>query len=69
VQVSIPWLKDHPEAYQALCKLWTSKEFIAGSMKARENRGSGRSGHMYGPEGHIRMSKCMVRKIITKMHS
>jgi hypothetical protein len=69
VEVSIPWLKDHPEAYQSLCRLWMSEEFIAKSMKAQESRGSGCSRHMYGPYGHLRMSKRMVRKIIMKMHS
>jgi hypothetical protein len=34
VHVSIPWLKDHPEAYLALCKLWASEEFVAKSIKA-----------------------------------
>jgi hypothetical protein len=34
-----------------------------------ESRGGGRSGHTYGPGGHVRMSKCMVWKIIMKMHS
>jgi hypothetical protein len=69
VQVSITWLKDCPEAYRALCKIWASEEFIVKSMKARESRGSGGLGHTYGPDGHVRMSKRMVRKIITKMHS
>jgi hypothetical protein len=68
VQVSIPQLKGHPEAYLALCKLWASKEFIAKSIKAQE-RDSGGPGHTYGPDGHVRMFKWMVRKIITKMHS
>jgi NADH:ubiquinone oxidoreductase subunit F (NADH-binding) len=69
VHISIPWLKDRPEAYQALCKPCASKEFIAKSIKAQESRGSGGSGHTYGPDWHMRMSKHMVRKIITKMHS
>jgi hypothetical protein len=69
VEVSIPWLKDRPEAYQSLCRLWTSEEFIAKSMKAQKSRGSGGSGHMYGPYGHLRMSKHMIRKIIMKIHS
>jgi hypothetical protein len=34
VHVSIAWLKDCPEAYRALCKIWVSEEFIAKSMKA-----------------------------------
>jgi hypothetical protein len=38
-------------------------------MKAQDSRDSGESGHTYDPDGHIRMSKQMVRKIITKMHS
>jgi hypothetical protein len=49
--------------YQALYKLWASEEFIAKSLKARENRGSGGSGHTYGPAG-LCMSKRMVRKLI-----
>jgi hypothetical protein len=69
VQLSIPWLKDRPEAYQARCMLQASEEFIAKSMKARESRGSGGFGHTYSHDGHVRMSKYMVRKIITKMHS
>jgi hypothetical protein len=69
VQISIAWLKDHPEAYWALCKIWANEEFIAKSMKAQESRGTGRSGHTCGPNGHKRMCKLMVRKIITKMHS
>jgi hypothetical protein len=70
VQVSIAWLKDRPEAYQTLCKLWASKEFIAKSMKARECKGTGGPpGHMYAPDGHVRMGQQMVRKIVTKMHS
>jgi hypothetical protein len=70
MHVSIPWLKDRPEAYLSLCKLWAGEEFIAKSIKARESRGSGGSGHMYDSNGHIRMSKWMVRKIIMKcIHS
>jgi hypothetical protein len=69
VQVSIAWLKGRPEAYWALCKLWVSEEFIAKSIKVQETRGSGGLGHMYDPDGHIRMSKWMVRKLITKIHS
>jgi hypothetical protein len=57
VHVSIAWLKDRPEAYRALCKLWANEEFIAKSIKARESGGSGRSGHTYGPDGHVHMSK------------
>jgi hypothetical protein len=69
VQLSISWLKDHPEAYQALCKIWASEEFISKSMRARECRGNCGSGHTYGPDGHVHMGKHMVRKIIIKMHS
>jgi hypothetical protein len=69
VQISIAWLKDHPEAYQALCKIWASEEFIAKFMKAQESRGSCGSGHTYGPNGHVHMSKRMVREKITRMHS
>jgi hypothetical protein len=57
VQVSIAWLKDHPEPYQALCKIWASEEFITRSMKARESRGCGRTRHTYDPDGHECMSK------------
>jgi hypothetical protein len=39
--VSIPWLLDHPEAYQDLCKLWASEKFITKSRRARQCRGSG----------------------------
>jgi hypothetical protein len=69
VQVSIAWLKDRTEAYQALCKLWTSEEFIAKSMRARECRGTSGAGHTYGPDGHVRTGQRMVRSIITKMYS
>jgi hypothetical protein len=68
VQVSIAWSKDYPEAYWALCKVWVSEEFIAKFMRARECRGTSESGHMYGPNGHVRTGQQMVRKIITKMH-
>jgi hypothetical protein len=68
VNVSIAWLKDGPDAYWALCKIWANEEFIAKSMKARESRGSGGSSHTYDPDGHVRMSKQMIRKIITKIH-
>jgi hypothetical protein len=69
VQVSITWLKDRPEAYRALCKLWASEEFIAKSMKARECRGTcGPPGHTYGPDGHARTCQWMVKKV-TKMYS
>jgi hypothetical protein len=68
VQVSVPWLKDRPEAYWALCKIWVSEEFIAKSMKCRVSRDSGGSGHTYGSDGHVRMSKRMVSKLITKIH-
>jgi hypothetical protein len=69
VQVSIAWLKNHPEAYRALCKLWAIEEFIAKSMRARECRGiDGRPEHMYGPNGHACMSQRMV-KIVTKIYS
>jgi hypothetical protein len=67
VQVSIAWLKDRPEAYQALCKLWTSEEFITKSNRAQECRGTGRPpAHTYGPDGHVRTDQQMVRKIVTK---
>jgi hypothetical protein len=67
VQVSIAWLKNHPEAYRALCKLWASKEFIAKSHRARECRGAcGSPAHTYGPDGHVCTSQRMVRKIVTK---
>jgi hypothetical protein len=46
-----------------------NEEFIAKFMKARESSDSGGLGHTYGPDGHLRMSKHMVRKIIMKMHS
>jgi hypothetical protein len=69
VQVSIAWLKDRPEAYQALYKLWASEEFIAKSIKSRERRGKGGIGHTYGPDGHIRMCKWMVKKLNTQIHS
>jgi hypothetical protein len=70
VQVSIAWLKDRPEVYRALCKLWASKEFIAKSMKARECRGTGGPpGHTYGPDGHVHTGQRMVRKIVTQMYS
>jgi hypothetical protein len=69
MQVSIAWLKDCPEAYRALCMIWANEEFIAKSIKARECKGKGGSRHTYDPNGHVRMSKWMVRKIITKMHS
>jgi hypothetical protein len=68
VHISIAWLKDRPDADWALCKIWVSEEFITKSTKVRESRGSGGSGHTYDPDGHVRMSKRMVRKIITKMH-
>jgi hypothetical protein len=69
VQVSIAWLKDRSEAYRTLCKLWANEEFVAKSMRARECRGTGRSGHMYDLDGHIRTGQRMIRKIITKIHS
>jgi hypothetical protein len=70
VQVSIASLKDRPEAYRALCKLWASKEFIAKSMKAQECRDTSRPpGHTYGPDGHVCMGQQMVRKIVTKINS
>jgi hypothetical protein len=69
VQVSIAWLKDRPEVYRALCKLWANKEFIAKSMKARECRGTGGPpGHTYGPDGHVHIGQRMVRKIVTQMY-
>jgi hypothetical protein len=68
VHASIPWLVDHSEAYQTLCKLWASEEFIKKSKRVRQCRGSDR-GHTYGLDGYIRLSKHMVRKIITKMHA
>jgi hypothetical protein len=70
VQVSIAWLKHRPEAYQTLCKLWASEEFITKSIKARECRGiDGPPGHTYGPDGHVHTGQRMLRKIVTKMHS
>jgi hypothetical protein len=69
VQISIAGLKDCPESYRALCKVWASKEFIAKSLRARECKGIGRLGHTYGPDGHVRTGQRMVRKIIIKMHS
>jgi hypothetical protein len=67
VQVSISWLKDRPKAYWALCKLWSSPEFITKSKRARQCRGS-TGGHTFGPDGHICLAKCMVRKIYTKIY-
>jgi hypothetical protein len=58
MHVYIAWLNDRPEAYQTLCKLWASEEFITKSMSARECRGTG------GPPGHIRTGQRMVRKIV-----
>jgi hypothetical protein len=70
VHVSIAWLKDHPEAYRALCKVCANEEFITKSMRVRECRGTcGSAGHTYGPDGHVHMGQRMVRKIITKLHS
>jgi hypothetical protein len=67
MQVSSAWLKDCPEAYRAVCKLWASDEFIAKSMRARECRGiGGPLGHTYGPDGHIHTCQWIVRKIVTK---
>jgi hypothetical protein len=67
VHVSIALLKDRLEAYWALCKLWASEEFIAKFMRARQCRGtSGPPMHTYGPDGHVRTSQQMVRKIVTK---
>jgi hypothetical protein len=70
VQVSIAWLKDRPEVYRSICKLWASEEFIAKSMRARQCRGiGGPAVHMYGPDGHVRTGQWMVRNIVIKMHS
>jgi hypothetical protein len=67
VQVSIAWLKDHPKAYRALCKLWVSEEFIAKSMMTRECRGTGGPPeHTYGLDGHVHTDQQLVRKIVTK---
>jgi hypothetical protein len=67
VQVSVAWLKDHPEVYRALYKLWASEEFIAKFMRARECRGTdGPPGHTYGPDGHVRTGQQMLKKIVTK---
>jgi hypothetical protein len=63
--VSIPWLVDRLEAYHNLCKLWASEEFINKFKRVRRCRGSGR-GHTYGPDGHICLSKLMVKKIMTR---
>jgi hypothetical protein len=68
VHISIIWLLDHPEAYRALCKLWASKDFINESKKGRQCRDSG-GGHTYGQNGHIHLSKHMVRKRIMKIHA
>jgi hypothetical protein len=71
VQISITWLtKDRPEAYQTICKLWASEEFITKSMNAREYRGiGGPPRHMYGPDGHVRTGQRIIMKIVTKMYS
>jgi hypothetical protein len=67
VQVSIAWLKDRPEAYWALCKLWASEEFIPKSNRARECKGAGGPpAHTYDPDGHVRTDQQMVKKIVTK---
>jgi hypothetical protein len=67
VQVSIAWLMDHTEAYQTLCKLWASEEFITKSNRTRECRGvGGPLVHTYGPDGHVSTSQQMERKIVTK---
>jgi hypothetical protein len=58
VHVSITWLKDRPEAYQTLCKIWANEEFIAKSMKAQESRGSGGPGHKYSHDGtYVRLNR------------
>jgi hypothetical protein len=67
VQVTIPWLEDRPEAYYALCKLWVSPKYIAKSEKNRWCRGSS-EGYMYGPDGHIPMTKCLISKICIKIY-
>jgi hypothetical protein len=70
VHVSIDWLKDRPEAYQALYKLCANEEFIAKSMRDRECKGTGGPpGHTYGPDGHVCTGQRMVWKIVTKMYS
>jgi hypothetical protein len=69
VQVSISWLQDRPEAYQVLCKLWASQEFIDKTIRARQCRGTSGPGHTYGSNGHLHLSKRMVRKICAKIHS
>jgi hypothetical protein len=67
VQVLIAWLKDRPEAYRTLCKLWISEEFIFKSMKVREYRGTGGPPmHIYGFDGYVRTGQQMVRKIVSK---
>ena len=68
MQVTVAWLKDRPEAYQALYKFWASEEFITKSKRARECRGTFGPGHSYGPDGHLRLSKRMVRKICRILH-
>jgi hypothetical protein len=62
VYVSICWLVDHPKAYQALLMFCASQEFIAKSTRARQWKGTFGAGHTYGPDGHLRLSKCMVRR-------
>jgi hypothetical protein len=69
VQVSISWLQDRPEAYQAVCKLCASQEFIAKSIRDQHCRGTSGPGHTYEHDRHLHLSKCMVRKICTEIHS
>jgi hypothetical protein len=68
VQVGVSWLQDRLETYQTLSQLWASQDFIAKSKRARECRGSSGPGHSYGPDGHLHLSKRMVRKICMILH-
>jgi hypothetical protein len=49
----------HEDGYFALCKLWSSPEYIAISEKHRRNRGTDVK-HTYSADGHLRMAKRMV---------
>jgi hypothetical protein len=55
----VSWMAGHEDAYFAMCKLWSSPEYIAHSQKHRANRGNDVK-HTYSGDGHIHKAKRMV---------
>ena len=64
VQTTIPsWMRSRQEGWYGLCRWWASPEFKAIFVRNRRCRGN-QIVHTYGADGHIRMAKRMVSRLV-----